>query len=165
MTTHIGQCVLSHDNIYRTTYFLCIYCILYTVYIMYIFFDLRWRFPPLPWDFTVLYNDPAAPQDHCGRCWIRTRDFCPRSLERYQMSHHIHRTTWPVTWQHPQDNIFFSNNVTEHVVLWMLSCNRALPPVLLLKNMLSSGCCHVWGVVVLCKLSCDRPRFPMDDGM
>ena len=41
-------------------------------------------FPPLPWDFTVLNNDPAAPQDHCGRCRIRTRDFCPRSLAHYQ---------------------------------------------------------------------------------
>ena len=48
-----------------------------------------WKFPPLPRDFTVLHNDPAASQDHCGRCRIRTRYFYPRSLARYQMSHHI----------------------------------------------------------------------------
>ena len=48
------------------------------------FFGLRWRFPPLPWDFTVLHNDPAAHQDHCCRCRIRIRDHCPRSLARYQ---------------------------------------------------------------------------------
>ena len=47
------------------------------------------KVPTLPWDLTVLHNDPAAPQDHCGKCLIRTRDFCPRSLARYQMSHHI----------------------------------------------------------------------------
>ena len=29
------------------------------------FFGLRWRFPPLPWVFTVWHNDRAAPQDHC----------------------------------------------------------------------------------------------------
>ena len=39
---------------------------------------------PLPWYFTVLHNDPAAPQNHYGRCRIRTRDFCTRSLVRYQ---------------------------------------------------------------------------------
>ena len=45
--------------------------------------------PPSTLRFTVLHNDPAAPQDHCGRRRIRTRDFCPRSLVHYQLSHHI----------------------------------------------------------------------------
>ena len=58
-------------------------------FIFCIFFCLRWRFPPLPWTFTVLPNDPAAPQDHCGRNRIRTRDLWLRSLVRYQSSHHI----------------------------------------------------------------------------
>ena len=53
---------------------------------------------------TLFHNDPAAHQDHCGRCRIRTRDICLRSLVRYQwvttspnepphlqMSHHISR--------------------------------------------------------------------------
>ena len=43
-------------------------------------FGLRWRFPPLPWVFTVWHNDPAAPQDHGGTCRIQTRDLCLRSL-------------------------------------------------------------------------------------
>ena len=38
----------------------------------------------LQWDFTVLLDNPAAHQDHCGRCLIRTRDLCPRSLLIYQ---------------------------------------------------------------------------------
>ena len=58
-------------------------------FFVYIFFGPRRRFPPLPWDFTVLHNDPAVPQDHCGRLRIRTRDLCPRSLAHYQLSHHI----------------------------------------------------------------------------
>ena len=50
------------------------------------------------------YNDPAGHQDCCGRCRIRTRDLCLRSLAHYQwattstnepphlqtMSHHIY---------------------------------------------------------------------------
>ena len=44
-------------------FFFCIY-----------FFGPRRSFPPLPWDFTVLHNDPAVPQVHCGRLRIRTRD-------------------------------------------------------------------------------------------
>ena len=40
---------------------------------------------------TLLHNDPAAQQDHCGSCRIRTRDHRPRSLVRYlAMSHHAH---------------------------------------------------------------------------
>ena len=40
---------------------------------------------------TLLHNDPAAQQDHCGSCRIRTRDHRPRSLVRYlSMSHHAH---------------------------------------------------------------------------
>ena len=39
---------------------------------------------PLSWDFIVLHNNPAARQDHYGRCRIRTRDLCLRSLARYQ---------------------------------------------------------------------------------
>ena len=35
------------------------------------------RFPHLARDFTVLHNDPAAPQGHGGRCRIQTQDFCP----------------------------------------------------------------------------------------
>ena len=38
----------------------------------------------LQWDFTVLLDNPAAHQDHCGRSLIRTRDLCPRSLLLYQ---------------------------------------------------------------------------------
>ena len=34
--------------------------------------------------FTVLHNDPAAHQDHCGRCRIRTQDLCPKSLVSFQ---------------------------------------------------------------------------------
>ena len=30
------------------------------------------------------HNDPAAHQDHCDKCRIRTRDLCPRSLVHYQ---------------------------------------------------------------------------------
>ena len=37
---------------------------------------------------TLFHNDPAAHQDHRGKCRIRTRDFYPRSLVRYQ---------WPTT--------------------------------------------------------------------
>ena len=40
-------------------------------------------FPLYPQIYTVLHNDPAAPQDHCGRCRIRTRDLCLRSMARY----------------------------------------------------------------------------------
>ena len=40
------------------------------------FFCLRGRFLSLPWDFLLYHNDPAAHQDHCGRCRIRTRDLC-----------------------------------------------------------------------------------------
>ena len=53
------------------------------------FFASGGGYPLYPEIFTVLHNDPAAPQKHCGRCQIRTRDFCPRSLARYQVSHHI----------------------------------------------------------------------------
>ena len=40
---------------------------------------------------TLFHNDPSAHQDHCGRCRIRTRDLCPRSLVRY---HHQIVETW-----------------------------------------------------------------------
>ena len=33
---------------------------------------------------TLLHHDHAAHQEHCGRCRIRTRDLCSRSLVRYQ---------------------------------------------------------------------------------
>ena len=33
--------------------------------------------PSLPWDFLIYPNDPAAHQDHCGRCRILTQDLCP----------------------------------------------------------------------------------------
>ena len=39
---------------------------------------------------TVSRNDPAAPQDHCGKSRNRTQDLCPRSLTCL-MSHHISR--------------------------------------------------------------------------
>ena len=60
-----------------------LYCLTFFVY-----FGLRWRFPPLPWVCTVLHNDPAAPQDQCGRTsalevW--------RAI--YSMSHHISKST------------------------------------------------------------------------
>ena len=54
-----------------------------------IFFGPQVEVPPSTLRFTVLHNDPAAPQDHCGRRRIRTRDLCPRSLVHYQLSHHI----------------------------------------------------------------------------
>ena len=43
-------------------------------------------FASLPWDYPHYHYDPAAHQDHCGRCRIRckTQDLCPRSLVRYQ---------------------------------------------------------------------------------
>ena len=47
------------------------------------FFCFRSRFPSLPWDFFyIIHNDPAAQQDHCRRCRIRTRDLGLRSLVR-----------------------------------------------------------------------------------
>ena len=30
--------------------------------------------------FNIIHNDPAAHQDHCEICQIRTRDLCLRSL-------------------------------------------------------------------------------------
>ena len=45
-------------------------------------FCFRERFPSLPWDFILYQNDPAAHQDHCWRCRIRTRDLCPRMLTK-----------------------------------------------------------------------------------
>ena len=39
---------------------------------------------PLYAEILQSHNDPAAHQDHSGRCRIRTRDLCPRSLARYQ---------------------------------------------------------------------------------
>ena len=68
--------------------------------------------PPLPRDFTVLHNDPAAPQDYCGRCRIRTPDLCPRSLARGQ---------WATT--SPEMSIYYlKGNVYYHwtVTLWSL---------------------------------------------
>ena len=41
--------------------------------------------PLYPEIFTLVHNDPAAHQDHCGRCRIQTRDLCARSLvQSYQ---------------------------------------------------------------------------------
>ena len=34
--------------------------------------------------YIITHYDPAAHQDHWGRCRIRTRDICHRSLVRYQ---------------------------------------------------------------------------------
>ena len=60
-----------------------------------IFFGLRWRSPPpLPGVYTIWHNDPAAPQDHWGRCRIRTRDFCLRSLARYHWATTSHYMLW-----------------------------------------------------------------------
>ena len=50
-------------------------------------FCLSRRTPPLPWDFTGLHNNPSALQDHCGRCRIRTKGLCPRSLMSQYTSH------------------------------------------------------------------------------
>ena len=44
---------------------------------------VRVGFPLYPEVFYIMHNDPAAHQDHCGRCCIRTRDLCPRSLVCY----------------------------------------------------------------------------------
>ena len=53
-----------------------------------IFFYLR---------FSLLHNDPAVHQEHCGRCWIQTQDICPTSLVRYQWAttsqHHLQKIT------------------------------------------------------------------------
>ena len=49
--------------------------IINNIMIVIFFICLRGRFPSLPWDFLLyLHNDPAAQWDHCGRCWIRTRN-------------------------------------------------------------------------------------------
>ena len=56
------------------------------------FFTFIWHqveVPPSTLRITILHNDPAVPQDHCTRCRIRTRDLCPRSIARYQLSQHI----------------------------------------------------------------------------
>ena len=50
-----------------------------------VFFASGVGFPLYPELFATLWhNEPAAHQDHCGRCRIRTRDFWPRSLVHYQ---------------------------------------------------------------------------------
>ena len=49
---------------------------------------------PAIYSTVLLHNDPAAPQDQWGRCRIRTRDFCLRSLARYQWATTSH---WPNT--------------------------------------------------------------------
>ena len=38
---------------------------------------------------TVLHNDPAAPWDHCGICWIRPQVFGLKVWCPIPMSHHI----------------------------------------------------------------------------
>ena len=49
-----------------------------------IFFASGVGFPLYPEMFYIHYhNDPAAHQDHCGRCRIQTWDLCPRSLVHY----------------------------------------------------------------------------------
>ena len=50
---------------------------------LFVFF-LAWGggLPHYSWAFTVFHNDPAKPQDHCGRFRIRTRNLCLRSLVR-----------------------------------------------------------------------------------
>ena len=54
--------------------------------------------PTLPWDFTVLHNDPAAPQDHCGWCRIRTRDLCPRSMVPMSLNILFASVFWSFSW-------------------------------------------------------------------
>ena len=56
------------------------------------------RFPSLPWDFLHYHNDPTAHQDHCGRCRIRTRDLCQRSMVRYQWAPHLQKLKQLYTW-------------------------------------------------------------------
>ena len=51
------------------------------IFFVYIFLASGGDSPLYP---EILHNDPAAHQDHCGRCLIRTRDLCSRSLARYQ---------------------------------------------------------------------------------
>ena len=42
---------------------------------------------------TLLHIDPAAHQNHCGRCRIRNKDLCPGSLESaLPTSYHISKT-------------------------------------------------------------------------
>ena len=65
------------------------------IIIIFLFFCLKGGFPTLPWDFsTLLHNDPAAHQNNCGRCRIRTRNLFPEvwcatfEPSHLQMSNH-----------------------------------------------------------------------------
>ena len=53
-------------------------------------------FPSLPWDFYIItHTDPAAHKDYCGRCRIRTRALCPRSLVHcHHMSYYSEDWEW-----------------------------------------------------------------------
>ena len=84
-----------------------------------IFFGLRWSFPSLPWDFAVLHNDPAGPQDHCGRCQIQTWDLCPRSLLRYQWANtsHIFKQITCFLWAKEQST-HEKEQITPVALLW-----------------------------------------------
>ena len=74
---------------------------------LFFFFGPQVEVPPSTLRFTVLHNDPAAPQDRCGRCRIQTQDLCARSLARYQMSHHISQELWIHTKLQESANLFY----------------------------------------------------------
>ena len=80
-------------------------------------FCLMCRFPFLPWVFlnTLLHNDPAAHQDHCGRCRIRTKDQFPKSLVRYQRATTSQMNILPLlfnirTLKGPLQTVFFTSS-------------------------------------------------------
>ena len=90
--------------------------------IMCTFFASGGGSPLYPEIFTVLLNDPAAPQDHCGRSRIRTRDFCLRSLARYQWA-----TSSPDSWAttSPWATLSYSTSVDSALVTKTSTANAA----------------------------------------
>ena len=68
-------------------------------------------FPLYPEIFYFIHNDPAAHQDHCGRCRIRTRELCPSRLVRYY---------WAIT--SPKMSLTSSKTSPQ----WATACARGL---------------------------------------
>ena len=58
-------------------------CFFWSFFVSGVGFSLTLRFT------TLFHNDPAAHQDHCGRCRIRTPNLCPRSQVRILLSWRI----------------------------------------------------------------------------
>ena len=150
-----------------------------------IFFCLSFRFPSLPWDFTVLHKEPAVPQDHCGRCRIQTGDLCPRSLGRHQwattsptnepphlqqwvttspaMSHHIssneppHLHQWVTT--SPAMSQHISSNEPPH--LHQLSIPHLISPITFKTYCPVNPCSH-YCTVQYCENTNCRNRTPLN---